>query len=75
MVIFRAMVNQSEMTSKICPIDASAIRSARESLQSRFGHEITNSVCVLCPRPVGIVTRDVQRQVEWRLELMRTELL
>lgn len=30
MVIFRAMVNQSEMTPRICPIDASAIHSARE---------------------------------------------
>lgn len=48
------------MTPGICPIGASTIRSARESLQSRLGEEIIKSVYILCSRPMGHVNKYVQ---------------
>lgn len=60
MVIFRAVVNQSETTPRICPIDASAIAQPGSLYKVDLGTRLQIQF-VLCSRPVGIVKRDVQK--------------
>lgn len=75
MVIFRAVVNQSETTPRICPIDASAIAQPGSLYKVDLGTRLQIQFMSCVQGQWGLSKEMSRRQVEWRPELMRTELL